>query len=108
MGKLFLPFLGIISISGIVYIAILCIITLLVTKYIGQIDTSFLSTINVLLSSDELIQEINKLPTEQIMFITTWYGITYLSTLILSFFTILWIPEVVYSEKIRLKPSFLQ
>ncbi len=99
MGKLFLPFLGIISISGIVYIAILCIITLLVTKYIGQIDTSFLSTINVLLSSDELIQEINKLPTEQIMFITTCYGITYLSTLILSFFTILWIPEVVYSEK---------
>lgn len=99
IGKLFLPFLGIISIVSLIYIAILFIITLIVNKYIGTIDTNLLSTINVLLSSDELIQEINDLPTEQIMFITIWYGITYLSTLVLSFFTMLWIPEVVYCEK---------
>lgn len=99
IGKLFLPFLGIISVTGLTYIAILFIITLLVNKYVGTIDTNLLSTINVLLSSDELIQEINNLPTEQIMFITIWYGITYLSTLVLSFFTMLWIPEVVYCEK---------
>ncbi len=99
IGRLFLPMLGVIFISVIIYSIFIYGITFLVSKYIGTIDLSLLSTDKLALSSQELLNEINALPRSQIIAINCWYLIFALGTMLLSFLGILWIPEIVYAEK---------
>lgn len=99
IGRLFLPMLGVIFISVIIYSIFIYGITFLVSKYIGTIDLSLLSTDKLALSSQELLNEINALPRSQIIAINCWYLIFALGTMLFSFLGILWIPEIVYAEK---------
>ena len=99
IGLLFLPMLGVIFISVIIYSIFIYGITFLVSKYIGTIDLSLLSTDKLALSSQELLNEINALPRSQIIAINCWYLIFALGTMLFSFLGILWIPEIVYAEK---------
>ena len=99
IGRLFLPMLGVIFISVIIYSIFIYGITFLVSKYIVTIDLSLLSTDKLALSSQELLNEINALPRSQIIAINCWYLIFALGTMLFSFLGILWIPEIVYAEK---------
>lgn len=99
IGKLFLPFLGVISISSIIYGLIIAGITFLVYKYIGSVNIDLLNSNNLLVSSKELFEELSQLPREEIIVINCWYMLVLAAITIVSFFFILWIPEIVYSEK---------
>lgn len=99
IGKLFLPFLGVISISSIIYGIIIAGITFLVYKYIGSVNIDLLNSNNLLVSSKELFEELSQLPREEIIVINCWYMLVLAAITIVSFFFILWIPEIVYSEK---------
>lgn len=99
IGKLFLPFLGVISISAIIYGLIIAGITFLVYKYIGSVNIDLLNSNNLLVSSKELFEELSQLPREEIIVINCWYMLVLATITIVSFFFILWIPEIVYSEK---------
>lgn len=99
IGRLFLPFLGVISLSAVIYGLLLCGVTILVAKYIGTIDSDLLDPSNLLLSSKELTNEIMDLSLNEIIVINSWYILVVLGSTVLSFFGMLWIPEVVYGEK---------
>jgi len=99
IGRLFLPFLGILSFSCVIYGLFLCFITFLVAKYVGTIDTDLLDPSNLLLSSKELIEEIMDLSQNEILVINCWYILNLCGSIILAFLGLLWIPEVVYSQK---------
>lgn len=98
IGKLFLPFLGIISISGITFGFVVWLTTFVVTTYVGTIDITLFNSENVLISTNELITEIRDLSNNELVVLNCWYLILTLLTTILSFIAMLWIPEVVYSE----------
>lgn len=99
IGKLFLPFLGVISISSIIYGLIIAGITFLIYKYIGSVNIDLLNSNNLLVSSKELFEELSQLPREEIIVINCWYMLVLATITIVSFFFILWIPEIVYSKK---------
>lgn len=99
IGRLFLPFLGVISISGITLSIIIFVVTVFVAKYIGTISIDLINTDNFLLSTKELINEIMELPRNQIIVINCWYLIVSSVITLISFITMLWIPEIVYGEK---------
>ena len=99
IGKLFLPFLGIITVGGTVYALILWGITILVGKYFGSTDFLSIISQNFFITSKELIEDINNLPDKELITLNFWYIFVNLITTILSFLTLLWIPEVVYCEK---------
>ena len=99
IGQLFLPFLGLISLSTLIYGGLLLIITTFVTNHIGTINIELLDSNNLLLSSNELIEEITSLSKNEIIVIYSWYLLVLISSSILSFFGMLWIPEIVYREK---------
>ncbi len=99
IGRLFLPFLGIISFSTIVSGCVITLITYLVTKYLGTVSIDFLDSSNIMISSKELIEEISELPQQEIIILNCWYLLVVCSMLIMQFLSLLWIPEVVYCEK---------
>lgn len=99
IGKLFLPFLGLISLSVILYGIIISVITFLVWKYIGSVNIELLNANNLMVSSKELFDEISQLPTKDLIVINCWYLLVLICSTITSFFTMLWVPEIVYSEK---------
>ncbi len=99
IGRLFLPMLSVITIALLIYGGVTALVTFLISKYIGTVDINLINSDNLLLSSQELINEINELTTREIIVINCWYILIYLITTILSFFGILWIPEIVYCEK---------
>lgn len=106
IGHLFLPFLGLISFSSIIYCALLWIITTFVINHIGTINIELLDSNNLLLSSKELIEEIMDLSKNEILVINCWYLLVLISSSLLSFLGILWIPEIVYNEKNPYKALF--
>lgn len=99
IGRLFLPFLGVISLSAVVSAIAVFIITYLVTTYLGTISLDLLNADNVMLSSKELFDEISNLSLNEIITINCWYLLIICYTFMAQFLTILWIPEIVYSER---------
>ncbi len=99
IGRLFLPFLGVISLSAVVSAIAVAIITYLVTTYLGTISIDLLNSDNVMLSSKELFDEISNLSLNEIITINCWYLLIICYTFMAQFLTMLWIPEIVYSER---------
>lgn len=106
IGRLFLPMLGVIFITIFAYSILIYVITFLISKYIGTIDLTLLAYEKLVLSSQELLNEINALPRTQIIAINCWYFTFAIGTMILSFLGFLWIPEIVYMEKNPFKALF--
>lgn len=99
IGRLFLPFLGVISLSAVVSAIAVAIITYLVTTYLGTISLDLLNSDNVMLSSKELFEEISNLSLNELITINCWYLLIICYTFMAQFLTMLWIPEIVYSER---------
>lgn len=99
IGRLFLPFVGVISLSTVIYGLVLFVVTYFVAKYLGTININFFNSDNFFISSKELIEEITNLPREEIIIIYCWYFLVLGCTILLEFLAILWIPEIVYGEK---------
>lgn len=99
IGRLFVPFLGVVSISGVTLGFVIYIVTILVAKYIGTISLDLINSNNILISSKELMNEIIDLPRNEIIVINCWYLAVSSIITLLSYITMLWIPEIVYGEK---------
>lgn len=99
IGKLFLPILGIISLTTIIYGIVIAITSYIIFRYMGTISLNLLDTNNLLLSSKELINEIMELPQNELLILNCWYFVILGISILLNFIGMFWIPEVVYCEK---------
>ncbi len=107
IGKLFLPILGAVIIYLSLYAAGATLITFIVDNYIGSSSLINLFDIDALfISSKELIEEINMLADNEQLAIVCWYASMLIFSTLISFFTVLWIPELVYTEKNPIKALY--
>lgn len=104
IGKLFLPFVGITILLIAIYSLAITGATFIIVKFIGTIDINnlFISK-DLLVSSQELFNELLELPQNEIIVINCWYLLVSAITAIISFLTMFLVPEIVYSEKNPLK-----
>lgn len=108
IGKLFLPFVGVTIILILLYTLTIMGATFIISKLIGTIDiTNLFLTKDLLVSSQELFNELLELPQNEIIVINCWYLLVSSITALISFFTMFLIPEIVYSEKNPIK-AFIQ
>lgn len=108
IGKLFLPFVGVTIILILLYTLTILGATFIISKLIGTIDiTNLFLTKDLLVSSQELFNELLELPQNEIIVINCWYLLVSSITALISFFTMFLIPEIVYSEKNPIK-AFIQ
>ncbi|MBD5401847.1 hypothetical protein HDR58_03460 [bacterium] len=106
IGRFFLSFLGVISLTGLTYSIVFIFAAFIINKYVGTIDIEWLTSDNLLISTKELLEEISTLSNEELITINCWYLLVTAISTILSFFTIFWIPEIIYSEKNPYKALF--
>lgn len=100
IGKLFLPFVGVTVILILLYTLTITGATFIITKFVGTIDiANMFATKNLLVSSQELFNELLELPQNEIIVINCWYLLVSSIIAIISFLTMFLIPEIVYSEK---------
>lgn len=106
IGKLFLPILG----TVIIYIALFAagstLITFIVDNYIGSINFNILDWDTFFVSSKELIDELSLLADNELLAIICWYAFMLIFSATISFLTVLWIPEIVYTEKNPIKALY--
>ncbi len=106
VGKLFMPVLG----AVIIYIALfasgISLITFLIDNYIGAINFDIINIDSLFISSKELIEEINQLTDTELIAINCWYALVMIFSTIISLLTILWVPELVYTEKNPIKALY--
>lgn len=99
LGKLFLPIIGVTAIYIFIYFGLYCILNYFITKYVGYIDLSGIDIDSLALSSEEMITFVNDLDISEMKIIAIWYFSSAIIANIISFITILWIPEIVYKNK---------
>lgn len=100
IGRLFLPMLGVIGIYLIIYGTIFSLITIIITHLSPEFDPEILGLhLSQLVTSNEIIKEINELSIEELAPFVYWHILTMFSVFIVNFITILWIPEIVYAQK---------
>lgn len=106
IGKLFLPFIGVIAIYLLIYLLMFSGIDAIISKIAGSINLDSFNFQTIMISSKELINEVNELTDDEIIIINYWYLLTIIGSSIISFITMLWIPEIVYNEKNCFKALF--
>ena len=98
LGKLFLPMICVTVTVLAALIIFGYIANFVAIKYFGTIDFEFLFGSDFFISSNELISKFSEVPDSMIISLNCFFILFYLQTLIFSFFTFLWIPEIVYEE----------
>lgn len=99
IGDLFMPMLGILGLSTVLYSTFFFIINYCISKYISPIDLNTLGISYSFLTTDEIFNEILSLPQPKLIALNCWYILTFSFSIIFTFFTLMWIPEVVYKNK---------
>ncbi|MBR1425165.1 hypothetical protein IJ579_06345 [bacterium] len=99
IGRLFFPLCGISLVLVAIYTVAATIINFFVSKYVSPLDLTTLGIGYSFMSSEEIFNEIMELSNVQLVALNCWYILLGLVTLFVSFFGLLWIPEVVYGEK---------
>lgn len=99
IGRLFLPILGVIFIYSCVYGIAIVLVTLVITKTLGTISIDIFDLKMMLISSKELIEEITNLSQQDLIIINIWYSLLSIISVFITFLTMLWIPEIVFTQK---------
>ena len=99
IGRLFLPILGAISTYILIYLLFFTSIGLLINNVVGTIDFSSIDYRTLFVSTGELFEEIKLFSQEELKIINYWYILLSTCGTIITFLTMLWIPEIVYAEK---------
>lgn len=99
IGRLFLPIIGMTASYILIYGILIITVTYLVAKFVGTIDLSMIDMSSLQVTSKELFDEISQFSKREIAIINIWYILIMAGSTIISFLTMLWIPEVVYGEK---------
>lgn len=106
IGRLFLPSIGVISIYILIYTLIFSGIGYIVGKFIGTIDFSELDYQSIFLFGQEFANEISELSQNELLVLQCWYILALVSIAVISFITMLWIPEIVYTEKVSFEALY--
>ena len=106
IGRLFLPSIGVISIYILIYTLIFSGIGYIVGKFIGTIDFSQLDYQPIFLFGQEFANEISELSQNELLVLQCWYILALVSIAVVSFITMLWIPEIVYTEKVSFEALY--
>lgn len=106
IGRLFLPSIGVISIYILIYTLIFSGIGYIVGKFIGTIDFSELDYQSIFLFGQEFANEISELSQNELLVLQCWYILVLVSIAVVSFITMLWIPEIVYTEKVSFEALY--
>lgn len=106
IGRLFLPSIGVISIYILIYTLIFSGIGYIVSKFIGTIDFSELDYQSIFLFGQEFANEISELSQNELLVLQCWYILALVSIAVVSFITMLWIPEIVYTEKVSFEALY--
>ena len=106
IGRLFLPSIGVISIYILIYTLIFSGIGYIVGKFIGTIDFSELDYQSIFLFGQEFANEISELSQNELLVLQCWYILALISIAVVSFITMLWIPEIVYTEKVSFEALY--
>lgn len=106
IGRLFLPSIGVISIYILIYTLIFSGIGYIVGKFIGTIDFSELDYQSIFLFGQEFANKISELSQNELLVLQCWYILALVSIAIVSFITMLWIPEIVYTEKVSFEALY--
>ncbi len=99
IGRLFLPILGVISTYILIYLLIFTGIGVIVNNFVGSIDLSTIDYRTLLISTGELFEELKLFSQEELKIMNYWYILLSICGTIITFLTMLWIPEIVYAEK---------
>lgn len=106
IGRLFLPSIGVISIYILIYTLIFSGIGYIVGKFIGTIDFSELDYQSIFLFGQEFANKISELSQNELLVLQCWYILALVSIAVVSFITMLWIPEIVYTEKVSFEALY--
>lgn len=106
IGRLFLPSIGVISIYILIYTLIFSGIGYIVGKFIGTIDFSGLDYQSIFLFGQEFANKISELSQNELLVLQCWYILALVSIAVVSFITMLWIPEIVYTEKVSFEALY--
>ena len=106
IGRLFLPSIGVISIYILIYTLIFSGIGYIVGKFIGTIDFSELDYQSIFLFGQEFANEISELSQNELLVLQCWYILALVSIAVVSFITMLWIPEIVYTDKVSFEALY--
>lgn len=99
IGRLFLPVLGVISTYILIYLLLFTVVGFVVNKFIGTVDFSAIDLNTFMISTEGILEELKLATNEGLLVINCWYILIAIGTVIISFLTLLWIPEIVYNEK---------
>ena len=104
IGRLFLPILCVVLLFILFYSLTIKGITYGVEKHFGALTFNSNDIISFFTSDNALVEELYEtLTIKEITAINTWYIAFNICIASISFFTLLWIPEIVYAEKNPLK-----
>ena len=99
LGKLFLPIIGVISTYILIALILFSIINFILANTIGSFDFSNIDFTTLFLSTESIYEEIKLLSDNEILNLNLFYLLTIVGLTIISFLTMLWIPEIIYNEK---------
>lgn len=107
IGRLFLSILGAVIIYIALFVSGTMLISFITTNFIANIDFfSIFDIESLFVTSKELFDEIAMLSNNELLAINCWYALMLIFSTIISFLTILWIPEIVYTEKNPIKALY--
>ena len=75
-------------------------------KFIGTIDFSELDYQSIFLFGQEFANKISELSQNELLVLQCWYILALVSIAVVSFITMLWIPEIVYTEKVSFEALY--
>ena len=99
VGRLFMPVMSATALYLFVYTVIFFVVNYFISKFVGVLDFSEFNIKFWALSSREFLSIINGLEPNEIKVLEMWYFTMKISMALVSFVSILWIPEIVYSKK---------
>ena len=99
VGRLFMPVMSATALYLFVYTVIFFVVNYFISKFVGVLDFSEFNIKFLALSSREFLSIINDLEPNEIKVLEMWYFTMKISMALVSFVSILWIPEIVYSKK---------
>lgn len=107
IGKLFLPIMGVVGIYIAVFTLAYFCSNYFISKYVGIINFGNFDFEIFALALKDFIALINELEPYEIKILETWYYVSLVITHIISFVTLLWIPEIIYGTKNPLRALYL-
>ena len=106
IGRLFLPIIGVISTYILIYILIFTGVSAILEHIVGVVNFDSLDMRTLMISTGELLEELKSFTQEELQFMNYFYTFASIGITLITFVTMLWVPEIVYNEKNSFKALF--